>query len=140
MDSRMAHDLDNYITGHYGEDQFKGVNYNCDWKIGDRWVSNSDTYILARTRGLRKSTRSKRPYKEDSPICVQFINIRTGNAWTDQVIDVYKLPNWDGETVPIGEICKLVFGRDISISTSDEDNIRLGDFENSHEYGPAWED
>ena len=24
MDSRQSRDLDNYITGHYGEDQFKG--------------------------------------------------------------------------------------------------------------------
>lgn len=30
MDRRMAHDLDNFITGHYGEDQFKdGVEPTC---------------------------------------------------------------------------------------------------------------
>lgn len=25
MDRRLARELDNYITGHYGEDQFKGM-------------------------------------------------------------------------------------------------------------------
>jgi len=30
MDKHMAHDLDNFITGHYGEDQFKnGVEPTC---------------------------------------------------------------------------------------------------------------
>lgn len=27
MDRRLAQDLDNYITGHYGEDQFKDEDY-----------------------------------------------------------------------------------------------------------------
>jgi hypothetical protein len=30
MDKRMAHDLDNHITGHYGEDQFKDPSYLID--------------------------------------------------------------------------------------------------------------
>lgn len=129
MDRKMAADLDNFITGHYGEDQFKNNNYNCVWKVGDRWVAaGQDSYILART-----SVPNRR-----MP-CVQFINMRTGNAWTKATFFPKDVNDWDGETVPIEEICKMIFGRDISSSTSGEDNVRLDSLEEfQHEYGPAW--
>jgi hypothetical protein len=66
--------------------------------------------------------------------------MRTGNAWSDKVINPYKLSDWDGETIPIGEICKMIFDRDISISTTDEDNLRLDELEKHHEHGPSWEE
>ena len=35
MDFRQSRDLDNYITGHYGEDQFKGQEYSAHQEYRD---------------------------------------------------------------------------------------------------------
>ena len=44
MDRHLAHDLDNHITGHYGEDQFKdGVEptcANCKFPTQDFYCEN----------------------------------------------------------------------------------------------------
>ena len=114
MDKNMAASLDQYITENY-------------WKIGDKWLPGGpDIYILCRL---------KHPYR-DLPF-VQFININTGNRYSDEVV-IPDRAKWDGETISISEICLLIFGRDISKGTSDMDNSNFDKLENCHEYGPAW--
>lgn len=127
MDRHMAESLDRHITGNYGGDQFKNTNEELDWKIGDRWnPAGPEKYLLCMT---------KHPYRD--LCCVQFVNIKTGNRFSDEVV-VPDMSDWDGETISISEVCQLIFGRDISIGTSKMDNLNFDELENNHEYGPAW--
>ena len=134
MDKHMTADLDRHITGNYGEDQFKNdpyhkyKNHQLNWRIGDLWHCGPDTYILCMTND---------PVRKDR-LYVQFVSIETGCRYTDKVF-VPDRKKWEALTVPIGEICKLIYERDISISTTDDDYVRLEDLEKAHEYGYEWE-
>jgi hypothetical protein len=136
MERRMAADLDRYITGNYGEDQFKDdpyhiyKNFELNWKIGDQWAPRGDDkYILARMNDPRIKDL----------FYTQFISTRTGNRYSEEVIIRNHHGKKDCCVFTISEICCLIYGRDISISTTDDDNVRLDDLENAHEYGPEWE-
>jgi len=130
MDKRIAENLDRYIMGNYGEDQFKSRrNDECDWKIGDIWRTKAhESYILCMTND---------PY-DNNRIYVQFVNIKNGNRWSTTVF-VPDRTKWDACTIPCAEVCLLAFGVDISKSPTDEDNLTFDEFENCHEYGPEWD-
>jgi hypothetical protein len=128
MDRREAAALDRHITGNYGEDQFKGPdNDECNWKIGDIWRTKAhESYILCMTNDPDRKYR----------VYVQFVNIKTGNRYSEYVF-VPDRKKWN-MIVPIKEVCEMIFGRDISISTTDEDNLTFDELECCHEYGPEW--
>lgn len=131
MDKNMASALDRHITGNYGEDQFKGPkNDELNWKIGDIWnAPGQEKYILARMND---------PHIHDR-YYTQLIGMKTGNRYSSHVIvrEDHKEPN--PCLFSISEISTLIYGYDISVSTTDEDNVRLDELENCHEYGLEWE-
>ena len=132
MNQRESAALDRHITGNYGEDQFKNEIHNeeLNWKIGDIWLApGQESYILARMNHPDKCEE----------FYTQFIGMKSGNRYSHYVIvrTEHKEPNCCLFT--IAEISRLIHGRDISISTTDEDNKLLDDLENQHQYGPEWE-
>lgn len=132
MDRRESQALDNHITGHYGEDQFKGAIENPDlfWKIGDIWYSpGQEKYILARMND---------PIDRDNKFYIQFIGMRSGNRYSEHVIVKVKDGKDDCTTLTIEEVSTLLYGRDIANFTTDEDNVLLDNLENCHDYGPEW--
>jgi len=131
MDRTMSSDLDRHITGNYGEDQFKDPeNDELNWKIGDRWApKGSEAYILARMND---------PDIKDL-FYTQFISLASGNRYSEYVVVRKHHGVKDCCVFTIAEISNLIYGRDISISTTDEDNILLDDLENAHIYSPEWE-
>lgn len=74
MDRRLANDLDNYITGHYGEDQFK--DEPLDPQVGDGATVHigSDSYAATIVKVTRcyvhvqrdKDTRTDRNGQSES--------------------------------------------------------------------------
>ena len=65
MDARMRQDLDNYITGHYGEDQFKGEDDEVDpFDYGDDYPETAHGDYLV----FRSEVYAYDP-AEDGPEC-----------------------------------------------------------------------
>jgi hypothetical protein len=101
-----------------------------DWKIGDSWKYGKDIYLLSITSSPPKNKK----YPNNVSLYIQFINKNTGNLWSYEVIDPKKLSNWDGETVPVEEIYKLIFEKNINKGTFSDLDI----LERQHVYGERW--
>jgi hypothetical protein len=134
MDRKMSQDLDRHITGNYGEDQFKEdpyhkyKNHELNWKVGDIWTDKGgDKYILAMMNSV-----------DQNFYYYQFINMQTGNRYSAFTLGRHSSVR-NALTLSLGEVSMMIFERDISISTTDEDNVILDDLEKGHDYGPAWE-
>jgi hypothetical protein len=135
MDRHMAQALDNHITGHGGEDQFKDdpyhkyKNHDLNWKVGDRWQHGPDVYLLTMTNAR----------KNPDILHFQFVNIVSGNRWSEYVVVRDRKKMKDCTTLLIAEVSYLLYGRDVASSVTDEDNQILDDMESNHLYGGNWE-
>lgn len=133
MDRKMSQDLDNYITGHNGEDQFKEdpyhkyKNHDLNWKVGDIWTDKGgDKYILAMMNSV-----------DQNFFYYQFINMKTGNRYSAYTLGRHSsLQNC--LTLSLQEVCMMIDEENLSKATSDRANVALDDLENGHEYGPNW--